>query len=81
LTSTSSLAAGSILLQGQNIEYLSSVLMGLDPLFVVGLWGVSFFGLGWLAGPVLGGLGFRVLYGRHRASMAAVRFHLGRGGV
>lgn len=47
--------------------------MGLDPLFVVGLWGVSFFGLGWLAGPLLGGLGFRVLYGKYAKGMAAVR--------
>lgn len=72
MTSVASLGVGSVLLQNQNIEQLSSILMGLDPLFVVGLWGVGFFGLGWLAGPLLGGLGFKALYGKHSAGMAAV---------
>ena len=49
---------------------------GLDPLMAMGLLGMAFGGAGWLCGPTLGNLGFKLWAERRglRAAMAEVSF-------
>lgn len=66
---SSVLTSGASLLGGLSI--LSSLIatapeqlmfFGMDPIFGFGLGGTAFLGVGWLAGPVGGGLLFRTVY-------------------
>ncbi|KAI9764130.1 MAG: TIM23 complex component [Geoglossum simile] len=60
LTSLSSTLLGVSFLSQQDIDAIGSQLYGLDPFMVLGLATVGFGVAGWLAGPVLGGLAFKI---------------------
>jgi Mitochondrial import protein Pam17 len=80
LTSLSSTLLGVSYLSQQDIDAIGSQLYGLDPFMVLGLATVGFGVAGWLAGPVLGGLAFKVanrgVGGRVMAEVTAFRFHI-----
>ncbi|KAI9782498.1 MAG: TIM23 complex component [Geoglossum umbratile] len=61
LTSLSSTLLGVSFLSQQDIDAIGSQLYGLDPFMVLGLATVGFGVAGWLAGPVLGGLAFKIV--------------------
>ncbi len=55
----------------QNFEYVGS-LVGLDPIFTLGIATVSSAGIGWLSGPILGSAMFNMLHRRVRKDMEEV---------
>lgn len=69
-TSACTTAAGLTALN-QNFEYIGS-LVGLDPIFTLGIATVSSAGIGWLSGPVLGSAVFNILHRRVRKDMEEV---------
>ncbi len=69
-TSACTTAAGLTALN-QNFEYVGS-LVGLDPIFTLGIATVSSAGIGWLSGPILGSAMFNMLHRRVRKDMEEV---------
>lgn len=69
-TSACTTAAGLTALN-QNFEYIGS-LVGLDPIFTLGIATVSSAGLGWLNGPILGSAVFNMLHRKVRKDMEEV---------
>lgn len=55
----------------QNFEYIGS-LVGLDPIFTLGIATVSSAGIGWLNGPILGSAMFNMLHRKVRKDMDEV---------
>lgn len=70
--SVTSLGIGMAILSQQNLNTLGQTMFGLDPMVVIGIWSVGFFGLGWLMGPAVGAGIWGLAYRSRVKTMAAV---------
>ena len=55
-----------------DLNYLSQILFGIDPIMALGLSTVVVGAGGWLAGPVMGSAVFRAMHRKEKAEIARV---------
>ena len=72
VTGFSTFAGGVSFLMTQDLEKLSGILFGLDPVMALGLGGVAFGAVGWLTGPFAGEALFRVAHRKVIGQMEVV---------
>jgi mitochondrial import inner membrane translocase subunit TIM23 len=74
ITGFTTFATGASLLMSQDIEQLSNMMFGLDPIFAMGIVCIGFGAAGWLIGPFAGGSIFKLSYRRVIKQMELVSF-------
>ena len=72
ITGLATFAGGASFLMTQDLEKLSGVLFGLDPVMALGLASLVFGTIGWLTGPFAGEAVFRIVHRRSIRQMEVV---------